>query len=95
MRLRCETLGLHNEIQYENKTFQNNILRCVVNAPWYVRNDDIHRDLKTPMVTDEVKRYAADDQQRLRKHRNYEVLQLLDNGGHVRRLQRQKPFELV
>jgi hypothetical protein len=26
--------------------FQNKVLRAIVNAPWYVRNADLHRDLK-------------------------------------------------
>jgi hypothetical protein len=25
--------------------YQNKVLRCLVNAPWYARNSDIHRDL--------------------------------------------------
>jgi hypothetical protein len=26
--------------------FQNKVLRAIVNAPWYVRNVGLHRDLK-------------------------------------------------
>jgi hypothetical protein len=25
--------------------YQNKVLKCIVNAPWYVRNSDLHRDL--------------------------------------------------
>jgi hypothetical protein len=32
---------------------------------------------------------------RLHQHENVETIQLLDNMGIVRRLQRKKPFELV
>lgn len=28
------------------QTFQNKVLRCIVRAPWYIRNDDLHRDLR-------------------------------------------------
>jgi hypothetical protein len=38
--------------------FQNKVLRAIVNAPWYVRNADFHRDLKMEMVTAEIKRFA-------------------------------------
>jgi len=38
--------------------FQNKALRVIVNAPWYVRNADLHRDLKMKMFTTEIKRFA-------------------------------------
>ena len=34
--------------------FQNKVLRAIVNAPWYVRNADLHRDLKMEIVTGEI-----------------------------------------
>lgn len=77
------------------QTFQNKVLRSIVNAPWYIRNEDIHRDLNVPMVEDEVKRFACKHQKRLENHENVEVISLLDNNGLVRRLKRLKPFELV
>ena len=27
------------------QSFQNKVLRTIVNAPWYIRNADLHRDL--------------------------------------------------
>lgn len=77
------------------QTFQNKVLRNMVNAPWYVRNQDIHRDLGIPMVTEEIKRFAGKHEARLHQHVNAEALQLLDNQNLVRRLKRNKPFELV
>ena len=41
------------------QTFQNKVPRSTVDAPWYARKDDSHRDLKIPMVTDVIKRFAA------------------------------------
>ena len=38
--------------------FQNKVLRDIVNAPWYVRNADLHRDLKMELVTAEIQRFA-------------------------------------
>ena len=34
--------------------FQNNVLRNTVDAPWYVRNADCHRDLKLETVMAEI-----------------------------------------
>src|ERR1044071_187813 len=75
--------------------FQNKVLRNIVNAPWYVRNKDIHRDLQIPMVTDEIQKVAVWHLDRLQHHTNAEALHLLDNQQLVRRLKRTKPFELV
>jgi len=34
--------------------FQYIVLRNIVDAPWYVRNVDLHRDLKLGTVTAEI-----------------------------------------
>ena len=34
--------------------FQSKTLRSLLNAPWYVTNETIHRDLKIPTVKDEI-----------------------------------------
>ncbi|RZF36671.1 hypothetical protein LSTR_LSTR012757 [Laodelphax striatellus] len=38
--------------------FQNKVLRSSVDAPWYVRNSDLHRDLGMATVPDEIQRFA-------------------------------------
>jgi hypothetical protein len=38
--------------------FQNKLLRNIVDAPWYVRNDDLHIDFNMEMVTAEIRRFA-------------------------------------
>jgi hypothetical protein len=75
--------------------FQNKLLRHMVNAHWYIRNNDLHRDLQVDVVTSEIQRFAQKHEGRLHHHENFEVIQLLDNTCIVRRLQRNKPFELV
>jgi hypothetical protein len=67
----------------------------MVNAPWYIRNSDLHRDLQVDVVSCEIQRFAQKHEGRLHHHENSEGIQLLDNMGIVRRLQRKKPFELV
>jgi hypothetical protein len=34
--------------------FQNKVLRSMVNAPWYIRNNDLHRDLQVDVVSSEI-----------------------------------------
>lgn len=77
------------------QTFQNKVLRCIVNAPWYIRNDNLHRDLNMEQVKDEIKKHAVKHENRLRQHVNAEVRHLLDTTMVVRRLQRKKPMDLV
>jgi hypothetical protein len=67
----------------------------MVNAPWYIRNKDLHRDLQVDVVTSEIQRFAQKHEERLHNHENVETIQLLDNTCIVRSLQRKKPFELV
>ena len=40
------------------EVIQAKILRTIVNAPWYVRNDDIRRNLGIPTVKEEINRYS-------------------------------------
>jgi len=67
----------------------------IVNAPWYIRNSDLHRDLELDVVSSEIQRFAQKHEERLHHHENVEAIKLLDNMGKVRNLQRKKPFELV
>jgi hypothetical protein len=75
--------------------FQNRVLRGIVDAPWYIRNDNLHKDLDVETVDSVIKKYAQSHEQRLQRHINVEALQLLNNAGLVRRLKLTKPFELV
>lgn len=88
--------GCTKKSNYRNlETLQNRILRNIVCAPWYVRNDDLRRDLKIESIPNEIKKVARRHEERLHKHPNHEALQLLVNEPQMRRLKRTKPFELV
>jgi hypothetical protein len=50
----CAATNNINKIQI----FQNKVLRGIVDASWYYRNDHLHRDLKIPMITQEIQRFA-------------------------------------
>lgn len=76
------------------QTFQNKVLRNIVNAPWYVRNSDLHRDLKIPLVYDEIRKYARNHRERLSQHVNVEASQLIRNQPISRRLRRVLPTDL-
>lgn len=54
---------------------------------------EIH--LKMELVTQVIKRYLEEHENRLHHHVNFEAIQLLDNTALVRRLERTKPCELV
>jgi hypothetical protein len=75
--------------------FQNRVIRGIVDAPWYIRNDSLHKDQDMETVDSVIRKYAQSHEQRLHRHINVEALQLLNNGGLVKRLKRTKPFELV
>lgn len=76
------------------QTFQNKVLRNIVNAPWYVRNSDLHRDLKIPLVKDVISNYAQKHRARLSQHVNAEASQLIRNRRTPRRLRRVIPTDL-
>jgi hypothetical protein len=67
----------------------------MINAPWHIINNDLHRDLQVDVVSSEIQKVAQKHEGRLHQHENVEAIQLLDNVGIVRRLQREKPIELV
>lgn len=77
------------------QTFQNKVLRGIVNAPWYVRNNDLHRDLRIELVSEVIKKYAVKHDQRLQTHVNYEMNTVVNVNNNIRRLKRTKPYELM
>ena len=76
------------------QTFQNKVLRGIVNAPWYIRNSDLHRDLQIDLVEDTIKKYAMRHNERLQMHINPEIDDVLNVRNNIRRLRRTKPHEL-
>ncbi|XP_039297989.1 polyamine-transporting ATPase 13A2 [Nilaparvata lugens] len=61
--------------------FQNKVLRSCVDAPWYIRNSDLHRDLGVATVISEIQRFAEKHEKRLHQHVNVEAIQLLNVHG--------------
>ncbi|RZF44127.1 hypothetical protein LSTR_LSTR013199 [Laodelphax striatellus] len=74
------TLGLCSKSNVDIiQRFQNKVLRNIVNAPRFIRNADIHRDLKVEFVASEIGRFARKHAEKIQQHDNEEVTQLLDN----------------
>ena len=73
--------------------FQSKTLRSLLNAPWYVTNETIHRDLKIPTVKDEIHKSRSRYNTRVNNHYNPLVTQLLDTTDQIRRLKRKYPLD--
>jgi hypothetical protein len=65
---------------------QNKVLSNIVDAPWYIRNANIRRDLQVEMVTNETGKFAKKHEERLLHHVVVETIQLLDSSELVRKL---------
>jgi hypothetical protein len=75
--------------------FQSNVLRSITNAPWYVLNLTLHRDLQIPFVTEEIKKYSTIYHSRLIRQENNQVTELSNPLQVKRRLRRQWPSDLI
>lgn len=74
--------------------YQSKTLRSIVTAPWYVRNDVIHRDLNISTVKEEISKFSKKYLHRLNQHPNHHALNLLDNSLTIRRLKRTNALDL-
>ena len=68
--------------------FQSKMLRSLINVPWYVTNETIHRDLKISTIKDEIRNSRSKYNARINNHHNPLITQLLDTTDQVRRLKR-------
>ncbi|KAH8366867.1 hypothetical protein KR084_010520 [Drosophila pseudotakahashii] len=66
---------------------QSKILRTITGAPWYVRNDNIHRDLGILPVKDEILKQKASYLTKLTSHPN-QLARGLARVSYRTRLQR-------
>lgn len=75
--------------------FQSKTLRLITNAPWFVRNSTISRDLCIPSINEEIQRFSEKYVQRLSNHPNVLAVSLLDNSNETRRLKRKHVLDLA
>ena len=73
---------------------QSKTLGSLINAPWYVTNEVIHRDLKIPTVKEEITKYSNRYSKRVNKHRNALITKLLNMSDQIRRLKKHYPLDL-
>jgi hypothetical protein len=73
--------------------FQSKVLRLIVNAPWYVPNSVIRKDLGIPTVKEEISRFSSHYAVHLRTHANELIATLTEQPTH-KRLRRYWPNDL-
>jgi hypothetical protein len=74
--------------------FQSKALRMIVDAPWYVPNTIIRRDLQIPTtVKEEIRRYSSQYSARFSSHSNDLIVHLIELPDN-RRLRRHLPNDL-
>jgi hypothetical protein len=73
--------------------FQSKALRMIVDAPWYVPNTVIRRDLQIPTVKEEIRRCRSQYSARLIAHPNDLIVNLIELPDN-RRLLRHLPNDL-
>jgi hypothetical protein len=73
--------------------FQSNALCIIVDAPWYVPNTVIRRDLQIPTIKEEIRCYSSQYRARLSKHPNDLIVNLIELPDN-RRLRRYMPNDL-
>jgi carbonic anhydrase len=74
--------------------FQPKALRMIVDAPCYVPNTVIRRDLQIPTVKEEIRRYSSQYSARLSAHTNGLIVNLIELPDN-RRLRRHLPNDLL
>ena len=75
--------------------FQLKTLRSLIDVPWYVTNETIHRDLKIPTVNERrISKFSNRYNIRINNHQNPPVTQLVDTTDQIRRLKRHYPLDL-
>jgi hypothetical protein len=72
--------------------FQSQALRLITDAPWYVPNAIIRRDLKVPSIKEEIRRLSAQYNAGLCTHPNLLATQL--SRPSFRRLRKHLPSDL-
>ena len=76
-------------------TMQAKILRTIVNAPWYVRNEDIRRDLGIPTVKEAISSCAERYMARMATHPNRLAAITFNSLNMDRRRKQKHPADLT
>jgi len=75
--------------------FHSKVLRIISDAPWYVPNTIIKRDIQIATVKQEARKFSAKYRERLDAHSNNIVITIFKEQFGTRRLKRLYPTDLV
>jgi hypothetical protein len=87
----CTTSNSYIEIL---ERFQSKVLRLIVDAPWYVSNSVIRKDLQIPTIKVEISRFSSYYDVRISVHLNELIASLTEPPIH-RRMCRYWPHDLL
>lgn len=74
--------------------FQSKVIRNILEAPWYVTNEVLHKDTCTSTVREEITSFSHSYQAKLEAHPNHLAVNLMDNSESVYRLKRHSVLDL-
>ena len=77
------------------KRFQSKVIRIITDAPWFVPNAVIIRDLQVLSVRQDVRNYSVTYRQKLNDHPNSLAKSLIQRPNYNRRLKRYYPEDLA
>ncbi|KAL4125873.1 hypothetical protein QTP88_010110 [Uroleucon formosanum] len=75
--------------------FQNKVLRTITNAPWFVRNSNIHNDLKISTIQDHIKFTAVSFFESIHRSTGSMHYRINIRPPPQRRLKRGRPHDLI
>lgn len=75
--------------------FQPKILRILTNAPWFITNEILHRDLNIPTVKEEIAAKIKTYKDRISNHPNVLANHLMSSKTTARRLKKKTPMGLL
>lgn len=76
--------------------FQNKVLRAIVDAPYYISNEVIQRDIPLESINEVIYQYSVNYSERLSNHPNVLANQLYESdNSEIRRLKRCQPADLA
>lgn len=75
--------------------FQNRVLRSVIDAPWYVTSNQLHRDLNVCTVTEQIQHQAKAFFESINAHTLDEMRQLLSSYDEKTLLKRRRHITIA
>ena len=75
--------------------YQSKLLRVISNAPWYMPNNQIHRDLNIALVKEEIKNNTTLYRERLQCHLNELASSLISAARIFKRIKKRTPLENI